>query len=250
MKFYQRLKPFKVISFDLDDTLYNNQPVMQTTEKKLDDYFASLLPEHPELDNKFWLYFRQQALIQQPALIHDVGALRIATYVLGFRELGFTEAKAQKSADQAYTFFKQHRSNFTVPSQSIQLLSQLADKLPLVAISNGNVDTKALGIDQYFKYIYHAGVSFGVDNTGKQNNSQSLKQKPEADMFHLACQQLNILPEELLHVGDCGQADIRGAVAAGCQAVWLSCYDVGKPLSVLPHLEITDIVELTQLFDY
>lgn len=250
MKFYQRLKPFKAISFDLDDTLYNNQPVMRSTEKKLIDFLASLLPERADVGQNFWLYCREQALAQQPGLVHDVGALRLASYVLGFIELGVTEIKAKQYADQAYAFFKHHRSDFTVPSSVIRLLSQLANKLPLVVISNGNVDTKAIGIDHYFKHIYHAGVSVDTGHSGKENVIQSLKQKPEPDMFHLACQQLNILPGELLHVGDCGQADILGAMAAGCQTVWLSCYNVGKPLSVLPHVEITDIVELTQLFDH
>ena len=43
MRFYRRLQPFKAISFDLDDTLYNNTPVMAVTEAKMTSYFDSLL---------------------------------------------------------------------------------------------------------------------------------------------------------------------------------------------------------------
>ena len=39
MQFYRRLSAIKAISFDLDDTLYNNRPVMQGIEKKDDQLF-------------------------------------------------------------------------------------------------------------------------------------------------------------------------------------------------------------------
>ena len=66
-------------------------------------------------------------------------------------------------------------------------------------------------------------------------------------MFDAACGKLLIKPEQLLHVGDCGRSDIQGAINAGCQTAWISCYDVGKPLTVLPHIELSDISELHHL---
>ena len=32
MKFYRPLRPFKAISFDLDDTLYDNHPIIEKAE--------------------------------------------------------------------------------------------------------------------------------------------------------------------------------------------------------------------------
>jgi putative hydrolase of the HAD superfamily len=66
-------------------------------------------------------------------------------------------------------------------------------------------------------------------------------------MFVLACQKLAIKPSELLHVGDCGRADIQGALLAGCQAAWLSCYDVGKPITELPHIDLNELSHLERL---
>ena len=68
-------------------------------------------------------------------------------------------------------------------------------------------------------------------------------------MFDRVCQQLNILPSELLHVGDCGLADIHGALEAGCQTAWLPHYGVGKSLKQLPHIELNDVSELLQLLE-
>jgi len=246
MKFYRRLTEIKAISFDLDDTLYSNKPVMLAIEKKMIAYFFALpalknkITDHQkQLDIRFWAHFRRQAIKHQPELGHDVVKVRLVTYRLGFISLGLIAEEAEQQAQLALAHFIQLRSDFTVPEQSIELLKNLSSKYPLVAISNGNVDTKALGIEQYFQHIYHAGW---------QSDGTLLKKKPNSDMFTLACQQLGIKSSQLLHVGDCGRADIQGALRAGCQAAWLSCYDVGKPLSVVPHLEIEEINKLEQLF--
>ena len=239
MKFYRRLSPIKAISFDLDDTLYSNKPVMLAIAKKMIGYFAKHYPNQTQpLDQRFWSPFRRLAIRQQPDLAHDVVQVRLVCYRLGLMSLGLSENAAQQQAQAALDYFIQLRSDFTVPESSKKLLASLAEKYPLVAISNGNVDTQALELSQYFKHIYHAGW---------QNDGRLLKQKPASDMFTVACEKLAIKPSQLLHVGDCGRSDIQGALNAGCQAVWLSCYDVGKPITVLPHVEITAVNQLVQL---
>lgn len=246
MKFYRHLTQIKAISFDLDDTLYSNKPVMQTIEQKMIAYFSGLSclnnalsdQQVALLDIPFWSRFRRQAILKQPDLAHDVVRVRLVTYQLGFISLGLTEADAQQQAQAALDYFVELRSNFTVPERSEKLLADLSEKFPLIAISNGNVDTKALGISKYFQQVYHAGW---------QSDGRLLKQKPATDMFSLACQQLAIKPSQLLHVGDCGRADIQGALLAGCQAAWLSCYEVGKPITVLPHVELNEITQLELL---
>ena len=127
--------------------------------------------------------------------------------------------------------FVRLRSDLEVPKAIHAVLAALAGKYPLVAISNGNVDTRAIGLDGYFSGIYHAG--------------NGIRQKPALDMFALACDKLAIKPADLLHVGDCGRADILGAAAAGCQSAWFPAFGIGKPLKVLPDIELTDIGELT-----
>ena len=241
MQFYRRLKPFKAISFDLDDTLYNNRPIMLAIEKKMVSYFAEILPTHElNFNRRYWASFRHQAIHDNNDLNHDVVQVRFESYRLGFLALNMSENEAVKQAQAALDYFILLRSDFTVPKPSHELLASLSQKFPLVAISNGNVDTKALGIAQYFQYIYHAGFQENMDK-------QLLKQKPAIDMFSLVCQQLAIKSEELLHVGDCGFADIHGALNAGCQTAWLPLYGVGKPLQQLPHIELINLQELNNL---
>jgi len=240
MKFYRPLAPIKAISFDLDDTLYANASVMINAEAKMVAYFTKHFNERLTngykgliLDQKFWWPFRTQAITEQASLTHDVVALRLESYFLGACSLGFSKKQAKDKAQQAMDYFSIVRSQFTVPQASHRLLEKLAHYYPLVAISNGNVDTKAIGINHYFKHVFHA-----VDG---------IKQKPNAEMFQMACSKLAIKPQQLLHVGDCGRADIQGAIAAGCQTAWLPLYNIGKPLTVLPHMVLSDITELADL---
>lgn len=50
-------------------------------------------------------------------------------------------------------------------------------------------------------------------------------EKPNPLIFEIACQQLGVLPEEAVHVGDDRRNDITGARSAGCHA-WLWGSDV------------------------
>lgn len=234
MRYNRRLLPFKAISFDLDDTLYHNAPVMIATDEKMQQYFAKLLPDG-QYGYQYWFRFRQQALLENSELIHDVGELRQVSYRLGLMALGFTKEQAEVMAQQALNYFVEQRSNFSVPGVVHDLLSKLASKWPLIAISNGNVDTKAINLAQYFSHIHHAG--------------QGNKQKPAADMFAKTCQQLSIMPIELLHVGDCGVNDIIGAAQFGCQTAWVSTYDVGQPIKQLATVELRHITELRRLLN-
>ena len=252
MKFYRRLVPFQAISFDLDDTLYSNYPVMMATDRKMAAYFdalflAKIVPANrvkkSGFNYLFWKPFHQQVLKENPQLMHHVGDVRLATYTLGLKTLGFSDDVAKYEAQKALDYFVLQRSDFVVPASVHQLLKSLQKKYPLVAISNGNVDTDKIDISQYFKYRFHAGDLF----TTPQNNNIQLRQKPHTDMFDAACDKLLIEPVQLLHVGDCGQSDIYGAINAGCQTAWISCYDVGKPLTVLPNIELSNISELRHL---
>ena len=45
MRFYRGLQPFKVMSFDLDDTLYDNSDVIRLAEER----FLQCVQEHAQL---------------------------------------------------------------------------------------------------------------------------------------------------------------------------------------------------------
>lgn len=242
MRFYRRLQPFHAISFDLDDTLYSNKPIMLATEQKMVAYFNNVISDYAvdcgvdsssSFDFRFWSPFRQQAIADKPELKHDIGLLRQQSYFLGALSLGMNRKDAQSFADLALCYFIEQRSNFTLPQHTHDFLSYLKSKRPLVAITNGNVDTDRIGIAPYFSHHFHASIEHNL--------------KPAPDMFDKTCLALQITPVQLLHVGDCGSNDVYGAIDAGCQSAWLNQYQVGKPLKLLPTLELENIEKLTNI---
>ncbi len=237
MKFYRRLAPISALSFDLDDTLYSNRPIMVNAEKQMLSYFSEHFPQTAEQGEqacrRYWRQFRAQALSEQPNLVHDVSALRLHSYSLAIHALGYSIEQSKSLAKIAFAHFLHHRSDFSLPATSKILLEKLATKYPLVAITNGNVNFEKLGLTELFQHIYYPSID--------------INRKPDSAMFNLACQQLMIQPAQLLHIGDCGKSDVLGALQSGCQVAWLNKYDVGHKISVLPTLELSSLEQLTAL---
>ncbi|MDN3652781.1 HAD-IA family hydrolase [Thalassotalea ponticola] len=233
MRFYKRLANFKAISFDLDDTLYDNHPVITKAEHQLQLCLQQLAPQCASLGPEFWQQQRQRIIAEQPSLAHDVSALRLAYIQLGMEQLGCDQRDAKAKSQQAFDHFLQHRNDFQVPHSVKALLLKLSQRYPLVAISNGNVNIDDIGLSDYFTASFFAG--------------NGNLQKPEADMFAQASAALAINRAELLHVGDCTHADIYGAQAAGCQTIWINNSQFGirkKPLKILPNAEFDSVEQL------
>ena len=248
MRFNRRIGLIHAISFDLDDTLYSNHQVMINTDLAMQAYFQQRFIEllsteiHNNLkqsascigDHIFWLPYYRQVLAVTPLLKNDVTEMRKQTYIQGFNQLGLSKSVSADEAEQALSHFLMHRNKVIVPDNIHHFLTQLKQNYRLIAISNGNVCTKEIGLSPYFEHTFHA--------------EKGIKQKPESDLFHLACHKLQLAPQHILHVGDCGHADILGAQRAGFHSAWLNCYDVGKPISALPDIELNQVTDLAKIF--
>jgi putative hydrolase of the HAD superfamily len=94
------------------------------------------------------------------------------------------------------------------------LLESLRQKnFPLAVITNGPTDMqraalKKVDIEHYFKAVLVSG-ELGI-------------RKPDARIFQIACEHLQVQPEHCLMVGDNLTADVDGARSIGMQAVWMS----------------------------
>ena len=234
MKFYKSLRPFKAISFDLDDTLYDNHPVIKKAEDDFLIYLTSTYPELEQLDKRRWDLYKNLLIKENPALQHDVSLWRKEIIKRVMVVYGIAMVNAIKYAERALQKFLQLRSDFTVPQESILLLKELALHYPVVAITNGNVDIKKIGLDDAFQFVLKAGNGF---------NS-----KPDIALFQQAALELDIAVEDLLHVGDHLLTDVYGAQNNNAQAIWFN--PKAKPLDkakLLPTVEISDLKHLLKL---
>lgn len=234
MKYYRPLSPFKAISFDLDDTLYDNHPIIESAELAFIDYLNKNFSELAELTRKQWLLYKNLEIKQFPELTHDVSRARQQTLSRVMTIYGIPQFKALEYAKQAFAHFIKLRSAFTVPKESIQLLEKIRQSYPVIAITNGNVDEFQIQLDDKFEFILKAGGGF--------------KSKPQGDLFIEAARRLNINVSDILHVGDHLISDVYGAQNNGAQAVWFN--PNRQSLSgarLLPAVEISRLDHLYKL---
>lgn len=240
MRFYKGLGKIRALSFDLDDTLYDNVPIINRAE----DLLQRELERRYDLagtqaDAAFWKEQRVSALHDEPELEHDVTELRIRTLERGFEFLGRPLKGGRGEARALIDYFIWVRSQIAVPDTSTGLLADLRQRYQVAAVSNGNSDIAQDGLKPYFSYDLRPTL-------------HRFKSKPAPDLFHEYARLLNIPPCEILHVGDDPVTDVQGAVEAGCQCAWLRGGYAGKcdlepNLTVLPHVELSSLEELRTL---
>ena len=231
MQVYKALQPFKVLSFDLDDTLYDNKPVIAAAEQAMLEALAELTPVSQATDSHFWWQQRVKLAHVEPEIRHDIGRWRLLGIESGLIELGINRADARVMAEKGYAAFLHERTRITLTDDVIRLLQALASRYRLIAITNGNACIDKMGIGELFEFSLQAGPDG--------------KMKPYSDLFYAAVTRLQVSPAEILHIGDSHRADVMGALNAGCQAAWLDHYQ--SPVAVLPHIRLTDIKDLSGL---
>jgi HAD superfamily hydrolase (TIGR01549 family) len=224
MKVYRALSPIKVISFDLDDTLYDNRPIIANAIAAQQAFLANI-DAWKQQPGDYWRYCREQYAKLHPEITYDVTRWRQQALLWGMQQLALDNA--EQLAANAYKIFADARSNIEVSEQVLELLSNLRKHYKVIAITNGNADVAKFNLRNSFDLVLQAGP-----------HGQA---KPQSDMFHTAAQQLDVALHEILHVGDSLDSDIQGANNAGCQSVWLNNQTLVERYKGLPHIEIASI---------
>ena len=240
MKFYRSPAPVAALSFDLDDTLYDNVPVMERAESWLVDELVRLyaLPP-PGNEYAFWARAADAARAQTPYLVHDVTAARVAGVILGMRWLGRTFSGGEDEARALIGRFIEVRSRIAISPAVVALLKRLKARYPLAALSNGNSCHQHTALNGLFRYDLRPGGG--------------LRSKPSADLFHALAARLKLEPAQILHIGDEPETDVLGAMGAGCQCAWLAGGIAGRlargedALRLLPTLRLDSLFEIEKL---
>lgn len=238
MRLYKNLSPIHALSFDLDDTLYDNSQVITAAELAMQQRLTQLKPELAHNDPQYWWQQRKLLAAQDAEIRHDVSRWRLLAVEQGLVAQGLSTCEAGEVAELALGAFLQERTNISVSAEVKQLLATLASRVPLVAITNGNADIQRMGIASYFQFALRAGPDG--------------RMKPYPDLFQHAAKRLELEPGQILHIGDHVRSDVLGALNAGCQAAWLNPANspqpqTAKPPLVLPHLELSDLAQLLLL---
>jgi len=241
MQFYKSYIRPKAIGFDLDDTLYDNRPVLINAEEKLNQFLHHEFPKTQQLSINDWTDIRLEITRLQPTLQQDITLARQVSLTQGLLNSGYTQQQASDGTVKAMEVFLMARNNITLSSSVHETLTLLQKHFRLFVITNGNADINKLGIDHYFEFALQPS----------QDTSPVVAMKPANDMFIEAEKRLGLSGSNILYIGDHPTSDVKGSVIMGWQSGWFNAHR--RPLihykkpQQLPTFEYNHILQLTNL---
>lgn len=228
--------PIRVLTLDLDDTLWPIGPVIARAEQAQRAWLEQHAPATAaQFDLAALRRLRAEVERDHPEWHHDLTALRRGTLRRAVRLAGEPEALA----DQAFEAFFAARQQVDFFPDALPALHRLAARFPLWSLSNGNADLARVGLDHLFQ--------------GAISASQVGVAKPDPRVFAHACQRIGQPAEAVLHVGDDLHMDVLGARDAGLHAAWVRRAAVPPPAvgqpARSPDAQVHIVTHLHELAD-
>ena len=224
---------FQALTLDLDDTLWPVWPTIARAEAALHGWLQQHAPRTAaRFDVAALRRIRNAVADAHPDQAHDLSWQRHTSIAWALREAGDDEALAAP----AFEVFFDERQRVVLYPDALAALQALSARWPLFALTNGNADLERIGLAPFFV----GGLSAKAFGQGK----------PEPAFFHAACEQLQLAPHQVLHVGDDWALDIEGACNAGLAAAWV-CRPGHSPkaegASAQPWFEGSDLADLVRV---
>ena len=216
-----------LITFDLDDTLWECQSVISAAEQVfyrwLDDHYPKITKR---LEPEALINHRRSFFKTRPELSHDMTTLRKLWLGRLAREFEYPE----DLVDPAFQVFWEHRNAVTLFDDASDLLPNLKQRYTVGAITNGNADVHYIGVGHLFDFVVSA--------------AQAGAAKPSPVIFNRALDHAGIPAARAVHVGDDPITDVRGASEAGMRTVWFNPARAPWPSGPRPDAEIASLPEL------
>ncbi len=225
------ISKIRAISLDLDDTLWPIWPTIERAEKVLHDWLNDHAPMAAALFSSPTALreIRDYMAANRPDLKSDLSAIRRESIRLALYRAG----ENPLLAETAFEVFFAERQRVELFDDVLPALEFLAQRYPIVSLSNGNADVHRVGLGKYFRASITAR-EFGVG-------------KPDPRIFHAAAGAVDAEPQEVLHIGDDATLDVLGAINSGMQTAWVNRADHMWPHERQPHLVLTNLTELCEV---
>lgn len=199
----------KLISFDLDNTLWDNDPVLLRAEQACYDYLGQ---EAPQLTAQYSLNdlasMRLQMMATSPQLAAQVSKTRKLAMQQALEAVNHDTTKIKALVEQAFLRFHNERNKIDLFPQAVPMLEALHKHYTLASITNGNSDLTKVGLNHFFAF------SLSAEIVGAK--------KPRPNIFHAALNKAGIKAQEMIHIGDHPEDDIAGAQQLGIHTLWFN----------------------------
>ncbi|WP_079203833.1 HAD family hydrolase [Pseudomonas sp. CC6-YY-74] len=198
----------KLITFDLDDTLWDITPVMLDAEATLRNWLALHAPRLGAVPVEHLWTIRARLLHAEPSLKYRLSELRRRILHDALAGAGYPPSEAVALAEYGFQVFLAARHRVELFAEVHPTLETLANRFQLGVITNGNADVRRLGLADYFQFALCA-EELGVG-------------KPDPKPFQEALKRAGVAAQHAVHIGDHPSDDIAGAQAAGLRAIWFN----------------------------
>jgi 2-haloalkanoic acid dehalogenase type II len=195
----------RAVAFDLDNTLWDVDPVIERAEQRWLEWLTEHCPRIPERLSLDDMRAARMALAaREPHNSHDFTYLRIASLAQHARECGYDESIAA----QAFEIFIAARNQLDLFDDVRPGLQRLRARYALATLSNGNADLDRIGLADFFT------VSLNARGVGAA--------KPDRRCFERLVTDLRVEPHQVIYVGDDPLLDVEAARAAGLLTAWMN----------------------------
>ncbi len=224
--------PIRCVTFDLDDTLWQEEPLLRAAEEAFYDWITCHYPRISERYDRQELVAHRRWYIQRyPEMGHDFTYLRCRW----LRHLADRFGYDAQLEEHGFRVFWEHRNAVTLFEEAHEALDGMRERYAVGAITNGNADVHHIGIGHYFDFVITAAGAGAA--------------KPKAAIFHAALAAAGVEARHAVHVGDDPKRDVQGANAVGMRTVWVNVNVTPWPGGPPPDAEIRTLDELEPLLE-
>lgn len=225
-----RLQALRAVAFDLDNTLWQVEPVIARAEQRWFDWLREHCPRIAQRRSLEELRTaRLELAAREPHRAHDFTYLRIASLAVHARECGYDTSIAER----AFEVFFAARNELDTFQDVRPGLARLRGRFALASLSNGNADLGLIGLADLF------AVSLNARGIGAA--------KPQRKCFDALVAALNLNAEQVLYVGDDPLLDVEAARSSGLPTAWMNRTGLAWPAEIArADIDVTDCIELAE----
>jgi putative hydrolase of the HAD superfamily len=228
---------FRLITLDLDDTVWPCEPVIGAAEAAMHDWLAEHAPRLTTLHDRHSLRQHRLALMAgRPEIAHALSLVRQLSLATLLSELDYPPDLADRLAEEALAVFMEHRNRVEPFADAGPVLRRLAADYQLVSVTNGNADPELTPLNGVFHHHVTAARAGAA--------------KPDPAVFALALELAGCTPDQCLHLGDEPYLDVDGARRLGIESVWVNRTGRAWPTDLAPpSLTVTDLHQVADWLD-
>ena len=198
----------KMITFDLDDTLWDNVPTITRAEIDTRKWIEERVGKVSWGDFNDFLNLRENLIKEDPSIAWDISKLRKEIFRKKLKHIN-PSALRNEIVNEAFKIFMEKRHEIILFDGVADALKALSKKYILGVLTNGNADVYKFEIGKYFRF---AISSFEAKDS-----------KPNRSHFDVAVKKVNDVSfDEILHIGDHQVNDILFAHKLGIDTLWFN----------------------------